>query len=109
MFYDNTPIGTVRNPDSLSLSYGQTSDVLGGQIDEMLNRDGQINPHWHTFMQALNTLGLAEIESLDKEVQRLLRENGVTYVLHGERQEASTVGTRSYSIYSLEHRLANYL
>ena len=86
MFYDNTPIGTVRNPDSLSLSYGQTSDVLGGQIDEMLNRDGQINPHWHTFMQALNTLGLAEIESLDKEVQRLLRENGVTYVLHGERQ-----------------------
>ncbi|MYC77562.1 circularly permuted type 2 ATP-grasp protein [Candidatus Poribacteria bacterium] len=86
MFYDNTPIGGVRNPDSLSLSYGQTSDVLGGQIDEMLNRDGQINPHWHTFMQALNTLGLAEIESLDKEVQRLLRENGVTYVLHGERQ-----------------------
>ena len=86
MFYDNTTVGGIRDSDSCSLSYGQTSDVPGGQIDEMLNRDGHINPHWHTFMQALDALGLAEIESLDKEVQRLLRENGVTYVWHGERQ-----------------------
>ena len=56
------------------------------QLDEMLSRDGQINPHWHGFMQALNTLGLAEMESRHKEVQRLLRENGVTYVVHGEQQ-----------------------
>ena len=71
---------------SADLPYGRASNVLGEQIDEMLNQDGQINPHWHTFMQVLDTLGLAEMESLDKEVQRLLRENGVTYVLHGERQ-----------------------
>ncbi len=56
------------------------------QIDEMLSRDGQINPHWHDFMKALDTLGLSEMESRHKEVQRLLRENGVTYVVHGERQ-----------------------
>ena len=56
------------------------------QIDEMLNGDGQVNPHWHAFMQALDTLGLAEMASRDAEVKRLLRENGVTYVLHGERQ-----------------------
>lgn len=58
-----------------------------GQIDEMLNPDGQVNPHWHAFMQALDTLGLTEMASRDEEVKRLLRENGVTYVLHGERQE----------------------
>lgn len=56
------------------------------QIDEMLSRDRQINPHWHGFMQALDTLGLTEMESRHKEVQRLLRENGVTYVVHGEQQ-----------------------
>ena len=56
------------------------------QIDEMLGTDGRINPHWHAFMQALDTLGLAEMESRDKEMERLLRENGVTYVLHGEQQ-----------------------
>ena len=57
------------------------------QIDEMLNRDNRINPHWHSFMKALDTLGLAEMESRHQEVQRLLRENGVTYVVHGEQQE----------------------
>ena len=56
------------------------------QIDEMLSRNRQINPHWHGFMKALDTLGLAEMESRHKEVQRLLRENGVTYVVHGEQQ-----------------------
>ena len=56
------------------------------QIDEMLNPDGQVNPHWHAFMQALDTLGLTEMASRDEEVKRLLRENGVTYVSHGERQ-----------------------
>ena len=36
-------------------------------------------------MKALDTLGLLEMESRHKEVQRLLRENGVTYVVHGEQ------------------------
>ena len=53
----------------------------------MLSRDRQINPHWYDFMKALDTLGLAEMESRHQEVQRLLRENGVTYVVHGEQQE----------------------
>ena len=82
----NTAVGEACNPDFFSLPYGRTSDIPAGQIDEMLNRDGRINPHWHAFMQALDTLGLAEMESRDKEVKRLLRENGVTYVLHGEQQ-----------------------
>ena len=29
------------------------------QIDEMLSRDRQINPHWYDFMKALDTLGLS--------------------------------------------------
>ena len=79
-------VGGVCNPDSFRLPYGRTSDFPAGQIDEMLNRDGHINPHWHAFMQALDTLGLAEMAARDEEVKRLLRENGVTYVLHGEQQ-----------------------
>ena len=58
----------------------------GEQIDEMLSQNGQINPHWRDFMQVLDTLGLSEMESRHKEIQRLLRENGVTYVVHGEQQ-----------------------
>ena len=62
------------------------ADVPAGErIDEMLNGDTSINPHWQPFMQALNTLGPAEMESRHQEIQRLLRENGVTYVVHGEQ------------------------
>ncbi len=82
----NSLVEEVRNPDSFSLPYGRTGDFPGGQIDEMLNRDGQVNPHWHAFMRALDILGLTEMESRDAEVKRLLRENGVTYVLHAEQQ-----------------------
>ncbi len=70
-----------------NVPYGRASGIPSGQIDEMLNPDGQVNPHWHAFMRALDTLGLAEMASRDEEVRRLLRENGVTYVLHGERQK----------------------
>ena len=75
----------TKNWKVIGDSYHNTQSA-DQQIDEMLSRDGQINPHWHGFMQALNTLGLAEMESRHKEVQRLLRENGVTYVVHGEQQ-----------------------
>ena len=70
-----------------SYSTAKSANVFQGeQIDEMLNRDQRINPHWHSFMKALDTLGLTEMESRHQEVQRLLRENGVTYVVHGEQQ-----------------------
>ena len=75
----------TKNWKVIGNSYHNTKSAEQ-QIDEMLSRDRQIHPHWHAFMQALDTLGLAEMESRHKEVQRLLRENGVTYVLHGEQQ-----------------------
>lgn len=59
----------------------------GKQTDEMLRRDQQIHPHWSSFMQALSTIGLTEMVSRHQEVQRLLRENGVTYVVHGEQRD----------------------
>ena len=82
----NAAVEGVCNPDSFNTPYEPTSASPSGQMDEMLNRDGQVNPHWHAFMQALDILGLTEMEARDEEVKRLLRENGVTYVLHGEQQ-----------------------
>ena len=72
--------------ESADIPYGRLDDVPHGHIDEMLSRDGQINPHWQPFMRLLDTLGPAEMAARDAEVKRLLRENGVTYVLHGEEQ-----------------------
>ncbi len=55
------------------------------QTDEMLSRSGEIASHWQPFIQALNTLGLEEMVARHKDAVRLLRENGVTYVVHGEK------------------------
>lgn len=68
--------------DSFSNAYFTNTD----QMDEMLDGSGGVNPHWQTFIQALSTLGLEEMSSRHKDALRLLRENGVTYVVHGEKQ-----------------------
>ena len=77
----------IKNWQGIAGRYStKLADVPAGErIDEMLNGDASINPHWQPFMQALNTLGPAEMESRHQEIQRLLRENGVTYVVHGEQ------------------------
>ncbi len=82
----NSPDRTARNFKKVIGDSYHNAKSADQQIDEMLSRDRQINPHWRGFMQALDTLGLTEMESRHKEVQRLLRENGVTYVVHGEQQ-----------------------
>ncbi len=71
------------------INQGYLNAVLSNseQTDEMLRNSGEIHPHWQTFIQSFNTLGLEEIVSRHKDAARLLRENGVTYVVHGEHQE----------------------
>ena len=68
--------------DSFTKAYFSDTE----QVDEMLDRIGHVNPHWQLFIQALSTLGLKEMVARHKDVERLLRENGVTYVVHGEKQ-----------------------
>jgi uncharacterized circularly permuted ATP-grasp superfamily protein/uncharacterized alpha-E superfamily protein len=51
--------------------------------DEMWLGDGQAQPHWQPFMQALEEAGPEELDRWQQEVRRQLRENGVTYNVHG--------------------------
>ncbi len=73
------------NSDIVDDNYTTTTFADTERIDEMLDSSGQINPHWQPFIQALNTLGLEDMAARHKEAVRLLRENGVTYVVHGEK------------------------
>ena len=54
--------------------------------DELVASKGQVHAHWQAFIAALETLGLEEMEARHQQLRRLLRENGVTYVVHGEEQ-----------------------
>ena len=42
------------------------------------------NAHWQTFFSSFAKLGKEEIESRQLDIQRLLKENGVTYNIYGD-------------------------
>lgn len=52
--------------------------------DELIGLDGNPRPHWQTFAQGLDEVGLDEFIQRWQEAQQLIRENGVTYNVHGD-------------------------
>ena len=60
--------------------------VAGSGYDEMCVAPGLPRPHWRALVQALETLGGAELERRHTEVQRLLQADGVTYNSYGDPQ-----------------------
>jgi len=66
------------------------SYLLGeNDYDEMLDRQGQVRPHWSSLMEAMEILGSAEMELRRKEALKLLHENGVTYNVYGDTSSSS--------------------
>jgi len=68
----------------------QTSTILENYFNsqysynELLGQDGNLQPYWQTFFKSYSGLGEDEIQSRIQEVQRLLKENGVTYNIYGD-------------------------
>lgn len=60
-----------------------------GVYDEMVAKETKVLPHWERFMAAISTLGSEQLELRRREVQRLLRENGVTYNVYGDTQSVT--------------------
>ncbi|MBK1705791.1 circularly permuted type 2 ATP-grasp protein [Halochromatium glycolicum] len=60
-----------------------------GQFDEMRTSDGGLRPHWQYLIDALRALGADGIDGRWQEARRLVRDNGVTYNVHGDPQGMS--------------------
>jgi uncharacterized circularly permuted ATP-grasp superfamily protein/uncharacterized alpha-E superfamily protein len=71
-------LGGLANGDNAT-GYG-----LAGCRDEMVEADGEIRPHWHAFLQTLNTLGQEELARRWGEARQLLRDNGVAYNVYSD-------------------------
>jgi uncharacterized circularly permuted ATP-grasp superfamily protein/uncharacterized alpha-E superfamily protein len=57
---------------------------LAEGFDELVSRDAELRPHWHTFARGIDELGLDEFTNRWREAQQLIRENGVTYNVYGD-------------------------
>src|SRR5215475_8445203 len=52
--------------------------------DELVSREGVLRPHWRTFADGLDEMGLADFTQRWREAQQLISENGVTYNVYGD-------------------------
>ena len=68
---------------------GTPSRVAGyrpppGVHDELMTAAGEIRPHWRAFMATLETLRVEDEARRWALMERLLRENGLTYDIPGQ-------------------------
>lgn len=57
---------------------------LPGVFDEMMGADGAIRPHWRPLLEAFGALGPGGLEERRTLIQRLIREDGITYNVYGD-------------------------
>ncbi len=57
-----------------------------GAYDELLTSEGHLRPHWQAFVAGLDALGRQELVRRWDQARRLLRDNGITYNVHGDPQ-----------------------
>jgi uncharacterized circularly permuted ATP-grasp superfamily protein/uncharacterized alpha-E superfamily protein len=79
-----TPHDTVEanqnGPSSLARGYASDPGVL----DEMIEADGSLRPHWRQFISMLDELGPGELGQRWEQAKRLIHENGVTHNVYGD-------------------------
>lgn len=61
---------------------------LPGVYDEMCEETGEVREHWRYLLDVWDALGPAETAARDRELRRLLQENGVTYNPLGDPEGA---------------------
>lgn len=55
-----------------------------GVYDELIDAGGMVRPHWHGFLSGLAAMDAADMAESWSTAMRLIRENGVTYNIHGD-------------------------
>ena len=53
-------------------------------LDQILNNNVSLEPHWKTFFKSFAQLGDEEIVNRSQDLTRFLKENGVTYNIYGD-------------------------
>lgn len=62
---------------------------LDGVFDEMVGPDGMARDHWRRFLTAVDAQPRPALDRMRETAQRLIRENGTTYNVYDENQDAA--------------------
>lgn len=64
--------------------YSGRKSQTGSVFDELLAGDGQVRPEWERFLRQLDKLRPGDFADRWQGARDLIRENGVTYNIHGD-------------------------
>jgi uncharacterized circularly permuted ATP-grasp superfamily protein/uncharacterized alpha-E superfamily protein len=64
------------------LSHGYAADPT--VLDEMIEADGSLRPHWRQFFSMLDELGPEKLRQHWDQAKRLIHDNGVTHNVYGD-------------------------
>lgn len=55
-----------------------------GLVDEMVDADGRLRPHWRPFVRLMDDLGAQELGRRWDQARGLIHENGITHNVYGD-------------------------
>ena len=58
--------------------------AIPGHFDEMRGNGNSLLPHWKEFFDALGPTGLNDLDQRTQELQRQIRDNGITYNVYAD-------------------------
>lgn len=58
--------------------------ACGSSFDEMVDANNRVRPHWRAFVQHFGAAGGSHMEKSRTYARRILRENGISYNVHGD-------------------------
>ncbi len=72
------------NIDPTALPLLRDYRPIPGVFDEMMAPDGSVRAHWAPLLSAFDALGPGALEERHALIQRLIREDGITYNVYGD-------------------------
>ena len=53
-------------------------------VDDVINTEGKVHPHWQYLLESLETMGVEAFEDRQKKALRILRDDGATYNIYSD-------------------------
>lgn len=78
----------IQTPQSLSADLLSQYRASAGTYDELLDAQGNIRAHWRPLFESLHQMSAGSAEQARANSRRLLLENDVTYLPHGQQAPA---------------------